>query len=314
MERKQTGDDKGVRSAELSTEEGDMGQCGLNPSECFGQPPVFQVKLGGSEMIKEHQDRTLVLMWPDFLGKGSFGLQALEEYAGEFLILVGEWKGRTWGAYTPELDDHGQSFSQEFQVRAGERSGHVLVRGGRGDQITVLASVPRHSHDLQAEVSAVSNGEQRHGSVRCTWRVVASDGMSGLSPTTCWQPSSLALSIPSRGWTWESMMVMRNKGSTAAKPHELFAKQETTLLQTIVFEVNACTKQSKPSGPAHRLQASVRQIYDQNITFICSDRRAVAAFSGHVPAAVLTPPPVPNPPSVDMKKCALLVFPQGRLS
>ncbi|EKX51505.1 hypothetical protein GUITHDRAFT_102771 [Guillardia theta CCMP2712] len=97
-------------SEELSSEEGDMGQCGLHPSECFGE-----VLLGGAEKVKEHPDRTLLLMWPDFLGKGSFGLKSLDEYEGEFLILVGEWKGRTWGGYTPELGDHGQSFSQEFQ-------------------------------------------------------------------------------------------------------------------------------------------------------------------------------------------------------
>ena len=34
----------------------------------------------------------LVLMRPDYAGHGSFGLKCLEEYEGEYLVLVGEWE------------------------------------------------------------------------------------------------------------------------------------------------------------------------------------------------------------------------------
>ena len=73
------------------------------------------VKDGGPEMVESHPDRTLVLMWPDYQGAGTFGLQCLENFSGDYLVLVGEWQGRTYGGYREGLKDHGQSFSSEFQ-------------------------------------------------------------------------------------------------------------------------------------------------------------------------------------------------------
>ena len=93
-------------------EAGEDGHCGRADAGVFGD-----VLPGGPEVIREHADRTLVLMWPDHRGKGSFGVKCLEEYEGETLVLVGEWRGRTFGAYAAGLDDHGQSFSPEFQAQ-----------------------------------------------------------------------------------------------------------------------------------------------------------------------------------------------------
>ena len=54
-------------------------------------------------------------MWPDYHGHGTYGLSCLQQYAGARLALVGEWRGRTFGAYTPGIPATGQSFSLEFQ-------------------------------------------------------------------------------------------------------------------------------------------------------------------------------------------------------
>lgn len=76
----------------------------------------FDVKDGGPEALDDHPDRTLVLMWPDYQGSGTFGVECLQRYAGDYLILVGEWVGRTFGAYREGLPNHGQSFSCDFQA------------------------------------------------------------------------------------------------------------------------------------------------------------------------------------------------------
>eukprot|EP01059_Diplonema_ambulator_P032066 TRINITY_DN6101_c0_g1_i4.p1 TRINITY_DN6101_c0_g1~~TRINITY_DN6101_c0_g1_i4.p1 ORF type:complete len:772 (+),score=222.75 TRINITY_DN6101_c0_g1_i4:3094-5409(+) len=72
------------------------------------------VKKGGPEVVAG-TDRTLVLMWPDFMGKGTFGLECLKHYTGSTLVLVGEWQDSTFGVYTPTLQPTGQSFSAAFQ-------------------------------------------------------------------------------------------------------------------------------------------------------------------------------------------------------
>ena len=61
--------------------------------------------------------RSLVLMWPDYMGYGEYGLKCLDQYGGEVLILVGEWQNQTCGAYTEGVPTHGQSFSKRFQDR-----------------------------------------------------------------------------------------------------------------------------------------------------------------------------------------------------
>ena len=70
---------------------------------------------GGLETV--HQDRTLLLMWPDYMGFGTYGLQCLQQYKGQKLILIGEWKDSTFGSYAKGISEHGQSFSLEFQQK-----------------------------------------------------------------------------------------------------------------------------------------------------------------------------------------------------
>ena len=74
---------------------------------------------GGPERAAAHPERTLVLMWPDYEGRGGYGLACIEAYiraGGERLVLVGEWRGATFGACTDGIGDHGQSFSAEVQA------------------------------------------------------------------------------------------------------------------------------------------------------------------------------------------------------
>jgi len=49
---------------------------------------------GGPEQIAAHPGRALVLMWPDYLGRGAFGTECLEAFDGDTLVLVGEWQVR----------------------------------------------------------------------------------------------------------------------------------------------------------------------------------------------------------------------------
>lgn len=68
------------------------------------------VQAGGPEQVAAHRDRALMLMWPDYMGKGSFGTSCLDGYVGEVLLLVGEWRDSTLGRVNP----WGQSFSEDF--------------------------------------------------------------------------------------------------------------------------------------------------------------------------------------------------------
>jgi len=74
------------------------------------------VREGGPQEAATHRERALVLMWPDYGGRGSYGLACLEAYKGDVLVLVGEWRDRTYGAYTEGLPETGQSFSKDFQT------------------------------------------------------------------------------------------------------------------------------------------------------------------------------------------------------
>ena len=82
-------------------------------SQCAVPTTYFTSLPGGPEAAgkAEHQDKTLVLMWPDFMGSGTFGLEALKHYKGKTLALVGEWAGATYGVYAEGLQPSGQSFS-----------------------------------------------------------------------------------------------------------------------------------------------------------------------------------------------------------
>jgi hypothetical protein len=70
-----------------------------------------------AETLAEQQaQRALVLMWPDYGGRGSYGLHCLRAYSGSCLVLVGEWRDSTFGAYAPGRPETGQSFSAAFQT------------------------------------------------------------------------------------------------------------------------------------------------------------------------------------------------------
>eukprot|EP00927_Polykrikos_kofoidii_P032456 TRINITY_DN27644_c0_g1_i1.p1 TRINITY_DN27644_c0_g1~~TRINITY_DN27644_c0_g1_i1.p1 ORF type:complete len:1042 (-),score=169.43 TRINITY_DN27644_c0_g1_i1:214-3171(-) len=89
----------------------------------FGGSSFDEVDFGGPEMLQGlgATCKALVLMWPDYGGVGSFGLECVRRWAldecGQRLILVGEWAGEggTLGAFAPGLQAHGQSFSLACQ-------------------------------------------------------------------------------------------------------------------------------------------------------------------------------------------------------
>ncbi|CAD7964193.1 unnamed protein product [Amoebophrya sp. A25] len=92
-------------------------------------------------MIQDEQrgPKTLALMWPDYEAKGTFGLECVRRWEGEFLFLVGEWgscpggkeRTLTFSSHTQSPPSYGyscngylrlfpqyprgQSFSVEFQ-------------------------------------------------------------------------------------------------------------------------------------------------------------------------------------------------------
>ena len=80
---------------------------------------VGHVQRGGPEVLAggAHDGRALVLMWPDYGGKGRFGLECVRSYGGARLALCGEWRGATLGDYAEGLPaETGQSFSAEVQA------------------------------------------------------------------------------------------------------------------------------------------------------------------------------------------------------
>ena len=70
---------------------------------------------GGPEQAAEHSGRAMLLVWPDYLGRGSYAKACLDAYGGDTLLLVGEWRGRTFGSYASGLAEEGQAFSAKFQ-------------------------------------------------------------------------------------------------------------------------------------------------------------------------------------------------------
>lgn len=68
-------------------------------------------------MLAKHADRALVLMWPDYGGRGTFSLECLKYYSGNILVCVGEWDGgHTYGRIRADFEPTGQSFSAGFQA------------------------------------------------------------------------------------------------------------------------------------------------------------------------------------------------------
>ncbi|KAL1495305.1 hypothetical protein AB1Y20_017164 [Prymnesium parvum] len=75
---------------------------------------------GSVAQVEAHTGRTLVLMWPDYAGRGSYGVRCLQKYHGDRLILVGEWRDANLGAFSAGMAETGQSFSAELQQLAPE--------------------------------------------------------------------------------------------------------------------------------------------------------------------------------------------------
>lgn len=104
-----------IKAFDTAEWKGEFGERDGNDAMMGNRLPI--VRAGGPEQVQAHPDRTLLLMWPDYGGRGSFGSACLEQYTGETLLLVGEWPDSTCGLLNP----WGQSFSEEFvaAVEAG---------------------------------------------------------------------------------------------------------------------------------------------------------------------------------------------------
>ena len=108
---------------------------GFQSAEAIGNPTcggvAFDATLreGGPEVLEQPdlEGRALLLMWPDYGGRGRYGLECLRKYSGDTLVLIGEWTGATLGV--PGTPEHGQSFSAEAQAYVNEHFG--LVETGR---------------------------------------------------------------------------------------------------------------------------------------------------------------------------------------
>ena len=73
------------------------------------------VREGGAESAAAHADRALLLVWPDYAGRGTYAREALRAYTGQTLLLVGEWRGRTFGGGAQGPTEDGEAFSAAFQ-------------------------------------------------------------------------------------------------------------------------------------------------------------------------------------------------------
>lgn len=94
------------------------------------------VEQGGPDKLQGMgaECKALVLMWPDWGGKGTFGLECVKRWVleeqGRRLVCVGEWGGGgTLGSISEDLPERGQSFSEECQsfVEAHFRLVHTLA-------------------------------------------------------------------------------------------------------------------------------------------------------------------------------------------
>ena len=86
-------------------------------AQLMGEREKDVVVEGGPESGGRHSDRALLLVWPDYHGRGTYASQCLRAYKGETLLLVGEWCGHTFGstASAAGCDEEGQAFSPAFQ-------------------------------------------------------------------------------------------------------------------------------------------------------------------------------------------------------
>jgi hypothetical protein len=73
------------------------------------------IRKGGPESAAKHADRALLLSWIDIAGEGDYATATLDNYTGDTIITIGEWRGHTFGDYAPGTTATGMSFSREFQ-------------------------------------------------------------------------------------------------------------------------------------------------------------------------------------------------------
>lgn len=67
-------------------------------------------------VLRDHEDRALLLSWPDHEEDCSFSLDCLKHYKGCTIIHIGELFGETLSA-----NPWGQTTSRAFQLELGER-------------------------------------------------------------------------------------------------------------------------------------------------------------------------------------------------
>ena len=73
------------------------------------------MRRGGPEKAEEHSDRALLVSWIDIGAEGDYGTATLENYKGDTVVTIGEWRGHTFGEYAPGTMATGGSFSKDFQ-------------------------------------------------------------------------------------------------------------------------------------------------------------------------------------------------------
>ena len=76
----------------------------------------MDIQKGGPEMLKNFEDRALLLAWPDKDEESKFSLECLNYYDGNTIIHVGELHGETFSS-----NPWGQSTSRIFQMEIGKK-------------------------------------------------------------------------------------------------------------------------------------------------------------------------------------------------
>jgi hypothetical protein len=100
--------------------------CALGPLTLAGDPNgtwLRELEACGADVVAHDARagapapaRALVAIWSDANGRGSAGLDLVRAFEGSTLATIGEWEGRTYGAYADGLEPRGQSFSAECQA------------------------------------------------------------------------------------------------------------------------------------------------------------------------------------------------------
>ncbi|XP_078362177.1 uncharacterized protein LOC144646455 [Oculina patagonica] len=76
----------------------------------------IEIMDGSPSILCDHEDRALLLSWPDHEEDCSFSLDCLKHYKGNTIIHIGELFGETLSA-----NPWGQTTSRAFQLQLGER-------------------------------------------------------------------------------------------------------------------------------------------------------------------------------------------------